>query len=293
MDEFRPVDKFTRAYISRVAADTSCTYDAHVKSAAFFDLDKTILGTTSSLVFTRPLYDQGMIKRADVVRSAYQQFLFTTAASDHAQMEKMREYLSALVTGWDVDQLTSIVLESLSDRITPTVHLEALELIASHKAAGRDVIIVSASGSEIVKPVAELLGADDAIATELEIFHGKYTGEITFYAYGENKAIAMREYARVHGYDLSQSYAYSDSVTDLPMLEAVGKPTAINPDPALRSIAAERSWPVMTFEKPVALRRPIIDNPEQRKKAVVAASVVAVGMALFLRNRSKKKSSIA
>ena len=264
-----------------------------MRTAAFFDLDKTILGTTSSLVFTRPLYDQGMIKRADVVRSAYQQFLFTTAASDHVQMEKMREYLSALVTGWDVDQLTSIVLESLNDRITPTVHLEALELIASHKAAGRDVIIVSASGSEIVRPVAALLGADDAIATELEIFNGKYTGEITFYAYGENKATAMREYAKAHDYDLSQSYAYSDSVTDLPMLEAVGKPTAINPDPALRSIAAERSWPVMTFEKPVALRRPIIDNPEQRKKAVVAASFVALGMAWFLRNRSKKKPNIA
>lgn len=260
-----------------------------MKTAAFFDLDKTILGTTSSLVFTRPLYDQGLIKRADVVRSAYQQFLFTTASSDHAQMEKMREYLSALVTGWDVQQLTDIVLETLSDRITPTVHLEALELIASHKAAGRDVIIVSASGSEIVKPVAELLGADDAIATELEIFNGKYTGEITFYAYGENKAIAMREYALAHGYDLSQSYAYSDSVTDLPMLEAVGKPTAVNPDPALRTVASERSWPVLTFEKPVALRRPIIDNPEQRKQAVVAVSVLALAMTWFLRSRSKKK----
>ena len=264
-----------------------------MKTAAFFDLDKTILGTTSSLVFTRPLYDQGLIKRADVVRSAYQQFLFTTAASDHAQMEKMREYLSALVTGWDVQQLTDIVLETLSDRITPTVHLEALELIASHTAAGRDVIIVSASGSEIVKPVAELLGADDAIATELEIFNGKYTGEITFYAYGENKAIAMREYALAHGYDLTQCFAYSDSVTDLPMLEAVGKPTAVNPDPALRTVASERSWPVLTFEKPVALRRPIIDHPEQRKQAVVAVSVLALIMTWFLRSRSKKKQQLS
>lgn len=263
-----------------------------MKTAAFFDLDKTILGTTSSLAFTRPLYDQGMIKRADVVRSAYQQFLFTTADSDHQQMEKMREYLSALVTGWDVDQLTSIVLETLSDRITPTVHLEALELIANHKAAGRDVIIVSASGSEIVRPVAELLGADDAIATELEVFNGKYTGEITFYAYGENKAIAIREYAQNHGYNLAHSYAYSDSITDLPMLEVVGKPTAVNPDSALRNVAIERSWPVLTFEKPVALRRPIIDSPEQRKKAAVAAGLAAVGITWYLRQRSKKKRDV-
>ena len=233
-----------------------------------------------------------MIKRADVVRSAYQQFLFTTADSDHQQMEKMREYLSALVTGWDVDQLTSIVLETLSDRITPTVHLEALELIANHKAAGRDVIIVSASGSEIVRPVAELLGADDAIATELEVFNGKYTGEITFYAYGENKAIAIREYAQNHGYNLAHSYAYSDSITDLPMLEVVGKPTAVNPDSALRNVAIERSWPVLTFEKPVALRRPIIDSPEQRKKAAVAAGLAAVGITWYQRQRSKKKRDV-
>lgn len=263
-----------------------------MKTAAFFDLDKTILGTTSSLVFTKPLYDQGMIKRADVVRSAYQQFLFTTGASDHAQMERMREYLSALVTGWDVEQLTSIVLETLNDRITPTVHLEALELIAAHRAAGRDVIIVSASGSEIVKPVADLLGATDAIATELEVFNGKYTGEITFYAYGENKAYAIREYADKHGYDLGQCFAYSDSITDLPMLEVVGKPIAVNPDSSLRSIATERSWPVLTFEKPVALRRPIIDDPEQRRKAVVAVGVFAVLMTWLVRNRSKKKSML-
>lgn len=264
-----------------------------MKTAAFFDLDKTILGTTSSLAFTRPLYEQGMLKRADVVRSAYQQFLFSTGAADHAQMERMREYLSALVTGWDVKQLTTIVLETLNDRITPTVHLEALELIASHKAAGRDVIIVSASGSEIVHPVAQLLGATDAIATELEVFNGKYTGAITFYAYGENKALAIREYASRHGYDLSQCFAYSDSLTDLPMLEVVGKPVVVNPDPALRSIASERSWPVLTFEKPVALRRPILDNPEQRRKAVFAVGIFAVAMTWLVRNRSKKKSMLA
>ena len=108
-----------------------------MKSAAFFDLDKTILGTTSSLVFTRPLYDQGLIKRADVVRRAYRQFVFTVADADHQQTERMREYLSALVTGWDVAQLQSIIQDSLDDRITPTVHAEALDLIAQHKAAAK------------------------------------------------------------------------------------------------------------------------------------------------------------
>jgi HAD superfamily hydrolase (TIGR01490 family) len=264
-----------------------------MKTAAFFDLDKTILGTTSSLVFTRPLFDQGLIKRADVVRSAYRQFIFTVADADHVQTEKMREYLSALVTGWDVEQLQSIIQDSLDDRITPTVHAEALELIAQHKSAGRDVIIISASGSEIVNPVAQLLGADLAISTELEIFNGKYTGGITFYAYGQNKAIAINELAKREGYDLSRSFAYSDSLTDLPMLEAVGMPHAVNPDSGLREIAIERGWPVLTFEKPAALRRPIIDDPEQRKKAVITVGTIAVFAAWYFKRRSKKNRTVS
>ena len=267
-------------------------YPWRVKSAAFFDLDKTILGTTSSLVFTKPLYDQGLIKRADVVRSAYRQFLFTSAASDHNQMEKMREYLSALVIGWDIAQLSSIIEDSLNDVITPTIHAEAAALIDHHHAAGRAVVIVSASGSEIVRPVARLLGADDVIATELETFNGKYTGAIHFYAYGDNKALAMREYAHKHHIDLSKSYAYSDSVTDLPMLEVVGKPSAVNPDAALREVATERGWPVLIFEKPMALRRPILDNPEQRKKAAITAGIVAVLLTFFFRSRSKRKRAM-
>ncbi|MEY4323817.1 MAG: hypothetical protein RL410_1598 [Actinomycetota bacterium] len=262
-----------------------------VKGAAFFDLDKTILGTSSSLVFTKPLYDQGLIKRADVVRSAYRQFLFTIADADHQQTEKMREYLSALVTGWDAQQLNNIVLDSLNDVVTPTVHAEAAALIESHHAAGRKVIIVSASGSEIVRPVATLLGADDVIATELEIFNGKYTGDIHFYAYGDNKSIAMRDYAEKNGIDLQQSYAYSDSITDLPMLEAVGIPTVVNPDSALREIASERGWPVLIFEKPMALRRPILDDPEQLKKAAITAGVVAMLLAFFFRSRSRKRKA--
>ncbi len=261
-----------------------------MKTAAFFDLDKTILGTTSSLAFTKPLYDQGLIKRADVVRSAYRQFIFTIGNADHNQTDKMREYLSALVTGWQVEQLQNIVNESLNDVVMPTAHAEALELIARHKREGRDVIIVSASGSEIVTPVAALLGADDCIATELESVNGIYTGDITFYAYGENKATAMREYAEQHGYNLQESYAYSDSVTDLPMLEVVGRPAVVNPDTQLRTIARERGWPVLTFEKPAALKRPIIDDPEQRKQAAAAVGVLALVVTWYLRRRKKKRS---
>lgn len=259
--------------------------------AAFFDLDKTILGTSSTLAFTKPLYEQGLIKRADVVQSAYRQFVFTIAGADHDQTERMRQYLSTLVAGWDVAQLNGIVKESLSEQIAPTVHAEALELIAFHKKMGHTVVIVSASGSEIVKPVAELLGADFTIATELEVFNGKYTGQISFYAYAENKACAIRDFAEDRGYDLAECFAYSDSITDLPMLEVVGHPNAVNPDSGLKDAAIDRSWPILRFEKPAALKKPIIDHPEQQK-ALIAIGVFAVLMTWWIKRRKAKRVSV-
>lgn len=259
--------------------------------AAFFDLDKTILGTSSTLAFTKPLYEQGLIKRADVVQSAYRQFVFTIAGADHDQTEKMRQYLSTLVAGWDVDMLQNIVKETLSEQITPTVHAEAIELIAQHKNQGHTVVIVSASGSEIVKPIADLLGADFTIATELETFNGKYTGQIGFYAYAENKARAIKDFAQDRGYELENSFAYSDSITDLPMLEVVGHPTAVNPDNGLKEIAMDRSWPILRFEKPAALKKPIIDHPEQQK-ALIAVGVFALVLTWWLKRRKAKKAML-
>jgi phosphoserine phosphatase len=183
------------------------------------------------------------------------------------------------------------VKETLSQQITPTVHAEAIDLIESHKAQGHTVVIVSASGSEIVKPVAELLGADFTIATELEVFSGKYTGQIGFYAYGENKATAIKDFAKERGYDLTASYAYSDSITDLPMLEVVGHPNAVNPDSALKEISMDRSWPILRFEKPAALKKPIIDHPEQQK-ALLAIGVFAILMTWVIKRRKAKRAAL-
>lgn len=240
--------------------------------AAFFDLDKTILAKSSSFAFARPLYREGLLGRSDVVRSAYAQFVYLASGADHDQMETMREYMSKLVTGWDVEKVSTIVAETLDDIVDPIVFAEAVQLIAEHKAAGRDVIIISSSGTEIVEPIGARLGADLAIGTQVAIENGEYTGEILFYAYGEGKAEAMRSLAEERGYDLSASYAYSDSFTDLPMLDAVGHPFAVNPDTELRKLAIEREWPILDFEKPVAMRTQI-----DRKQAVAAGGAVALG----------------
>lgn len=224
------------------------------RAAAFFDLDKTIIAKSSTLAFSRPFYRGGLINRRTVLKSSYAQFVYLIGGADHDQMERMRAYISAMCAGWDVQQVKDIVAETLHELIDPIVYDEAVSLIEEHQAAGRDVVIVSSSGAEVVEPIGELLGADRVIATRMVVQDGHYTGEIDFYAYGEGKAEAMRELATRVGYHLPDSFAYSDSATDLPMLEAVGHPVAVNPDRALRKEATARNWPVLTFSRSVALR---------------------------------------
>ena len=261
------------------------------RSAAFFDLDKTILAKSSSLAFARPFYKSGLIRRADVLKSAYAQFSYVASGADHDQLEAMRHYMSELVKGWDVETVKQIVGETLDDIVDPMVYEEAVDLIAHHKEAGRDVIIISSSGTEVVEPIGERLGVDRAIGTQVAIEDGKYTGEIVFYAYGEGKAEAMRALAEENGYDLSDCYAYTDSLTDLPMLEIVGHPVCVNPDAALRSIAVERGWPIVDFARPVAMRtvreRMADLNTERNRRTAlrVGAATVALGLAWYASRR--------
>ena len=119
----------------------------------------------------------------------------------------------------------------------------------SQAARQHDIVIVSSSGAEVVEPIGQMLGADHIVATRMVIDDGKYTGEISYYAYGPTKADAIRDMAADHGYDLSESYAYSDSHSDLPMLSAVGHPVAVNPDGKLERHARAHTWPVVVFSE--------------------------------------------
>jgi HAD superfamily hydrolase (TIGR01490 family) len=249
------------------------------RAAAFFDLDKTIIAKSSTLAFGRPFYHGGLVNRRAVLKSTYAQFVYLLGGADEDRMDRMRDYVAKLSAGWDADQVRAIVDETLHEIVTPLVYDEAVELIESHQRAGRDVVIISSSGSEIVDGIATMLGADRSIGTRTVVADGRYTGEIEFYAYGPNKAAAMAQLAAEHGYDLPASYAYTDSITDLPMLEAVGHPHVVNPDKALRRIAAERDWPVLQFARPVALRSRIpAMSGSQRVAAAAIGGVVAVGL---------------
>jgi phosphoserine phosphatase len=140
----------------------------------------------------------------------------------------------------------------------------------------------------VVEPIGELLGADAVVATRMQIADGRYTGEIDYYAYAENKAAAMRRLAEEHEYDLSRSYAYSDSITDVHMLEAVGNPYAVNPDRELRRQANARGWPVLVFTKPVALRsRMRLPQSKPTLAALALGTAAAVGGAVYVTARRR------
>lgn len=260
------------------------------RSAAFFDLDKTIIAKSSTLAFSRSFYQGGLISRAAVLRSAYAQFVFLFGGADHQQMERMRRYLSEQATGWDVQTVKDIVADTLHHIVDPLVYDEAVDLIEQHHSKGRDVVIVSTSGAEVVGPIGEMLGADRVIATTMVQLDGRFTGEIEFYAYAENKATAIRQMAESAGYDLADSFAYSDSVSDIPMLEVVGNPHAVNPDKLLRRTALERGWPVLDFTRPVRLRKRLPFETRTTTVAAVAlgAGAAAAGAVLFASRRSRR-----
>jgi HAD superfamily hydrolase (TIGR01490 family) len=255
--------------------------------AAFFDLDKTVIARASVVAFGGPLRRRGLVNRRTVARAVLGQLLFLWFGADEEKMAKIRESMLEVSAGWDRDEVRAIVEETLSDVIEPLIYAEAQELISLHRAAGDRIWLVSSAPSEIVEPLASMLGVDGAIASKAEIDElGRYTGKIEFYAQGAGKAAAIRALAESHHLDLDESSAYSDSVTDIPMLETVGHPFAVNPDRALAKEAKERGWEILQFSNPVRLR----DRASVRLPAFTGA-VVLVGLLLAGLGRTRRAAA--
>ena len=249
--------------------------------AAFFDLDKTIVARSSPLALGRSFFREGLISRSLLLKSLYAQLMFQLMGADEEKMLRMRREAAKMTQGWEQERVKQVVTEVLEEVISPLIYAEALERMHDHRAAGRLVCMVSSSPQEIVEPMARMLQVDRFIATRPRIVDGKYTGDLDFYAYGPHKAAAIQELAEELGLDLRGSYAYSDSATDLPMLEVVGNPVAVNPDKALRRIAIERDWMIEVFRNPVTLRHrmPQLRAPELNPAGALAAAAGVVGIA--------------
>ena len=256
-------------------------------AAAFFDLDKTTIANAAIFAFSSTLREAGYINSRLILKAVYGRLVFKYLGADHDSMEDMRNNALRLCKGWDKRQMSQLVTESLEEVIEPIVFREAVEEIAAHKAAGHKVFMVSASPEEIVVPLSKYLGADGAVATIAAVDRaGKYTGEVEFYSYGPYKVDAMEALALEHDLDLDACYAYSDSITDLPMLEAVGHPTVINPDRALAKIAADRGWDVRTFSNAVPLRRRVVHHAKTGA-LVAGVSALAGGASWYVRSKRR------
>lgn len=262
-----------------------------MSAAAFFDLDKTIIARSSTLAFASQFNRAGLLNKRALVKAAIAQSYYRMFGADHDQLERIREEMGELTRGWDQEQIRELITETVEEVVSPLVYAEALFLIDDHQRHGRPVVIISSSPVEVVEPLGEYLGVDDVIGTVSEIdADGRYTGSLEFYAYGEGKAEAIRRMAAERHFDLAECYAYSDSATDLPMLELVGNPVAVNPDKELKEIAAERGWPILDFEQAVSLRTRLesIPAPVPVISGAALAAGVAAGLAVWaLRSRRR------
>jgi HAD superfamily hydrolase (TIGR01490 family) len=268
-----------------------------VVEAAFFDLDKTIISRSSSLALGRPLYRAGLVSRGQLMRGAYAQLVYLLVGADEERMERLKEGMLRLTKGWDRGQIELLVQETMLEVIDPYVYQEALDLIAEHQAFGRRIYIVSSSPEEVVRPLARHFGVSGVIATRAAVGpDNRYTGELEFYAYGEQKAEAIQQMARRARVTLSKSYAYTDSITDVPMLEVVGHPVAVNPDRELRHLAEERGWEIRNFHNPVQLRSRIATAVPPKRAgaaAAVAGAVAVAGVLVWVSLRTRERRAVA
>lgn len=219
-------------------------------AAAFFDLDRTLISGASAFSFGVEAWRQGMASGREMARWGVGalSFLVTGDKNSEGNVEIQGEFLARVagVAVVDLDQVGQAVVPKLVAKVRP----ESRKLISMHHEAGRDTWIVSASPQGLVDPLGGALGMTGAIGTRGEVVDGRYTGRLDGpFIYGAGKAQAIEKLASDRGYDLDLSYAYSDSVSDLPMMELVGHPVAVNPDSELGRIAHERGWPIVIFAR--------------------------------------------
>ena len=254
--------------------------------AAFFDLDKTIIAGSSALAFGKPLYRQGFLGRRTLARLGIAQISYMLFGADEQSLERARDQMLDLVAGWHKSEIDAMVMESMSEVIEPLVFAEALFLIDEHTRAGREVYVVSASPEEFVRPIAKMVGIDRVIATKIRTDGlGRFVPELEQYVMGPGKVEAMVLVAERDGIDLSKSFAYTDSFSDMPMLELVGNPIAVNPDKELKEAAEANEWPILEFQRPVSLGNRVPSPPPKAWIAMAAAVAAGAAVAFALNHK--------
>lgn len=211
---------------------------------AIFDLDNTLINGDSDhswgeFLLTHKLVDEQAYRRQnDQFYQDYQNASLDIDAYLRFAMAPLTQYSSAELSQWHA--------RFMRERIEPIMLPKAKQLLDKHRTQGDYLLIITATNGFITRPIARHLGVDDILATDPELKNGRYTGNyLGTPCFGAGKVTNLQLWLEQHPYPLDESYFYSDSINDLPLLEQVGYPVAVNPDERLSAIAAERSWPVM------------------------------------------------
>jgi HAD superfamily hydrolase (TIGR01490 family) len=245
------------------------------RAAAFFDLDRTLLRRSSALALAPSFRRHGVISRTQLAKAAFWQLLFVARGVSEERVRKAASDGLMILRGFTPDQMRALVADALEPVLRPLVYREPLDLARRHQERGEGVYIVSAALQEIVDSLADDLGFDGALGTVCEIEDGAYTGRPVRSLHGAAKADAVFELAEREGIDLAASTAYSDAHGDLPFLELVGHPVAVNPDAELRRVALERGWPVLEFAEL------LVPTARRRVPAAAVGIPLAVGAAVW------------
>ncbi len=245
-----------------------------MSSAAFFDLDKTLMQGSSGFQFARAAREAGVISRRQLASDALANLRYRLHGASDAQSEELRERIAASLTGVRVRDLERLAVRVLQG-ILPRLYPQMLTIAYEHQDAGRQVYIVTAAAQGLADVLARVLTFDGGLGSHLsEVHDGVYTGNVTgTFLYGEAKAVAIRELAAREGIDLEECYAYSDSVSDVPMLRAVGHPVVVNPDAELLKVAQEGGWEVLRLDR---LARKLLLAGAALVAASASAATVAV-----------------
>ncbi len=222
---------------------------AALRSAAFFDLDRTLMAGSSGVFFAKAAFETGMISRARLVKDLYENLRFRLVGSTDERADAVRIRVGEMIAGVPVRELQRLAPRVLAG-VLPRLYPDMLARAYAHQDAGRLVFIVTAASQEMADLLAHVLAFDGGLGSRSEVVDGVYTGRAAGpFNYRDGKRISLHELAQRQNLDLADSYAYSDSESDLPMLRAVGHPVVVNPDAELMQIAVQEGWEIVRLDR--------------------------------------------
>jgi len=215
---------------------------------AFFDMDKTLIAENSGSLYMRHRYQRGEITGVDLLKGLGSYFQYKLGLLD---IKNWTKNMMLQFRGQSEGDLEEAALQWVREMVVEMIYPEAQRLVEDHLAKGHLVAVVSGATRFVVRPIARQLGIEHMLYTRLEVEDGRFTGRVIEpICFEEGKIYWLQQFIEEHGIDLAKSYFYTDSVTDLPVLDLVGHPIVTNPDPLLYRAAVKRCWPVRFFEPP-------------------------------------------